>query len=127
MTPAAVDNWIVHPSRFELREDRPGNDLTYRPVVRPRQPTIEAFRARIHLPPKLLHLGHEDGTITFGGHDWWVRGRSCPRLPCRTCRSSVAAAIRLQAPRTLALVGRIDFGLPSSGHTLRDAERQALP
>lgn len=71
MTPAAVDNWIVHPSRFELREDQPGNDSTYRPVVRPRQPTVEAFRARIHLPIKLLHLGCEDGTITFGGHDWW--------------------------------------------------------
>lgn len=68
MTHAAVDNWIVHPSRFEIRGD---NDSAYRPVVRPRQPTIEAFRARIHLPLKLLHLGHADGTITFGGHDWW--------------------------------------------------------
>jgi hypothetical protein len=64
--------WIVHPNRFELGPDKPGRNGHVRSVSRPRPAaSVSTCRARVTLPGKLSHLGDADGSVTFGGLDWW--------------------------------------------------------
>ena len=64
--------WIVHHNRSELGPDRPGRNGHYRSVSRPRAPvSVSTCLAKVKLPRKLSHLADPDGSITFGGLDWW--------------------------------------------------------
>lgn len=64
--------WIVHPNRSETGPDEPGRNGHYRPVTRPRPPmSISKCLARVTLPHSMSHLADDDGSITFGGPDWW--------------------------------------------------------
>jgi hypothetical protein len=64
--------WIVHPSRSETGPDEPGQNGHFRSVTRPRPPvTISKCLARVKLPRELSNLADADGSITFGGLDWW--------------------------------------------------------
>ena len=63
--------WIVHPNRSEIGPDEPGQNGHCRSVARPRPPATESCLARVRLPRKMSHLADPDGTLTFGGHDWW--------------------------------------------------------
>jgi len=63
--------WIVHPNRSEIGEDKPGRSGHYRAVSQPRPTATEPFVARVELSSKLSHLVDHDGTVTFGGFDWW--------------------------------------------------------
>ncbi len=64
--------WIVHPNRSELGSDKPGRNGHYRSVSRPR-PAVSVSKclARVKLPRTLSHLADADGSVTFGGLDWW--------------------------------------------------------
>jgi hypothetical protein len=64
-------DWIVHPNRSEIGSDEPGQNGHYRSVARPRTPAIEPCLARVELPRRLSGLADSDGTVTFGGNDWW--------------------------------------------------------
>ncbi|OOK65258.1 hypothetical protein BZL29_7920 [Mycobacterium kansasii] len=68
MTPT---DWIVHPNRSDIGPDKPGQNAHYRSVNRPRKPAIEPCLARVRLPRKLSDVADADGTVTFGGNDWW--------------------------------------------------------
>ncbi|OBJ81210.1 hypothetical protein [Mycobacterium sp. 1245852.3] len=68
MTPT---EWIVHPNRSEIGSDEPGRNGHYRSLTRPRKPAIEPCLARVRLPRRLSDVADADGTITFGGNDWW--------------------------------------------------------
>jgi hypothetical protein len=63
--------WIVHPNRSELGPDEPGRNGHYR-TSRPR-PTVSVSTclARVKLPRRLSQLADADGSVTFGGLDWW--------------------------------------------------------
>jgi hypothetical protein len=64
--------WIVHPNRSETGPDEPGQNGHFRSVRRPRPPvSISTCLARVKLPRKMSHLADADGSITFGGLDWW--------------------------------------------------------
>lgn len=63
--------WIVHPNRSETGTDKPGQNGHFRSVTRPRAPSAEPCLARVKLPRKMSDLGDPDGTLTFGGNDWW--------------------------------------------------------
>ena len=69
----ARTDWIVHPNRSETGPDEPGQNGHYRSVPqRPRPPaTISKCLAAVKLPRKMSTLADADGTITFGGTDWW--------------------------------------------------------
>ncbi len=59
------------PNRSEVGSDEPGQNGHYRSVTRTRTPAIEPCLARVKLPRNLLDLADSDGTVTFGGNDWW--------------------------------------------------------
>ncbi|EUA40240.1 hypothetical protein I549_4309 [Mycobacterium avium subsp. avium 2285 (R)] len=62
----------MHPNRFELGADEPGRNGHFRAVSRPRRPlTISTHLARVELPPNMSDFADDDGSITFGGVDWW--------------------------------------------------------
>jgi hypothetical protein len=63
--------WIVHPNRSETGTDEPGQNGHYRSVTLPRTPATEPCLARVKLPRRLSGLADADGTVTFGGNDWW--------------------------------------------------------
>ena len=64
--------WIVHPNRSELGPDRPGRNGHYRTVGWPRPAvSVSTCLARVKLPRKLSELADADGSVTFGGLDWW--------------------------------------------------------
>lgn len=63
--------WIVHPNRTEIGPDRPGQNGHYRSVARPHTTAVEPCLARVVLPHSLSAVADADGTITFGGNDWW--------------------------------------------------------
>jgi hypothetical protein len=64
--------WIVHPNRSQLGPDEPGRNGQYRTVGRPRPAvSVSTFLARVKLPRKLSQLADADGSVTFGGLDWW--------------------------------------------------------
>lgn len=63
--------WIVHPNRSQVGPDEPGRNGHFRATPRPRAPATEPCRAQVTLPPTLASMGDGDGTVTFGGHDWW--------------------------------------------------------
>lgn len=63
--------WIVHPNRSEIGSDAPGQNGHFRSVIRPRTPATEPCLARVKLPRRLSRLADADGTVTFGGNDWW--------------------------------------------------------
>lgn len=64
--------WIVHPNRSALGSDEPGRNGHYRSVSRPR-PAVSTSKClvRVKLPRALSHLADADGSVTFGGLDWW--------------------------------------------------------
>ncbi len=69
MTPT---EWIVHPNRSETGPDEPGQNGHHRALSRPRSPvTVSTCFAKVTLPRKLSGVAERDGTITFGGQDWW--------------------------------------------------------
>lgn len=63
--------WIVHPNRSETGSDEPGQNGHYRSVSRLRPPAIEPCLARVKLPRRLSGVADADGSVTFGGNDWW--------------------------------------------------------
>lgn len=64
--------WIVNPNRSEIGDDEPGRNGHFRSVMRPRPPvTTEVCLARVKLPRKLSEHADPDGSLTFGGMDWW--------------------------------------------------------
>lgn len=64
--------WIVHPNRSEVGADEPGRNGHFRAVpARQRTSVVEPCRATVKLPRRLATLGDGDGTVTFGGYDWW--------------------------------------------------------
>lgn len=64
--------WIVHPNRSDIGPDEPGHNGHYRSVSRPRsRVTMSKCFAQVTLPRKLAGVADPDGTITFGGPDWW--------------------------------------------------------
>lgn len=62
--------WTVHPNRFDAGAH--SGNAQFRPVttLRPRVSTSTCL-ARVELPHKLSHLADPDGSVTFGGKDWW--------------------------------------------------------
>ena len=65
-------DWTVHPNRSELGPNKPGRNGHYRTVSRPRSTvSVSTCLARVKLPRKLSHLADADGSVTFGGLDWW--------------------------------------------------------
>lgn len=66
------DEWIVHPNRSEIGPDKPGRNAHYRTERRPRRTaTASQCIAQVQLPRDLEHLADADGTVSFGGDDWW--------------------------------------------------------
>lgn len=65
------DEWIVHPNRFAIGVDEPGRNGHFRSVRKARPPATEPCLARVELPPALSGQADVDGTVTFGGYDWW--------------------------------------------------------
>ena len=64
--------WIVHPNRSEIGDDEPGRNGHYRTIMRPRPPvSISTCLARVELPRSLSEHADADGSLTFGGTDWW--------------------------------------------------------
>ncbi|MFV8227369.1 hypothetical protein [Mycolicibacterium fortuitum] len=67
--------WVVHPNRSALGTDEPGRNGHYRPDKPRRRPpavsTANKCVARVKLPRKLSDLADPDGTVTFGGYDWF--------------------------------------------------------
>lgn len=64
--------WIVHPNRSQTGADRPGRNGHFRALTRPRRPvSVSVCLARVALPPKMSEHADPDGTLTFGGLDWW--------------------------------------------------------
>ncbi|SIG33048.1 hypothetical protein [Mycobacteroides abscessus] len=64
--------WVVHPNRSEIGPDKPGRNGHFRSVSRPRnRPTTSKCLVRVDLPRSLSHLADPDGSVTFGGDDWW--------------------------------------------------------
>lgn len=63
-------DWTVHPNRFQSGDA--GSNGRYRPVttIRPKVSTSTCL-ARVTLPRRLSHLADSDGSVTFGGQDWW--------------------------------------------------------
>jgi hypothetical protein len=69
MTPI---DWIVHPNRSDTGSDEPGQNGHYRSVSRPRSRVlVSKCFAQVTLPRTLAGVADSDGTITFGGQDWW--------------------------------------------------------
>src|SRR4029077_7996206 len=78
----APTEWFVHPNRSEVSSDEPGQNGHYRSVTCTRTPAIEPCLARVKLPRNLVDLADSDGTVTFGGNDWWFvvgAARTFPR------------------------------------------------
>ena len=99
--------WIVHPNRSELGPDKPGRNGHYRPIrdARARLP-VETCEARITLPRSMSRLADRDGSVTFAGASWlFVVGaaRTFARTHTDVRR---AAAVWLQRPRAMAVVGQ---------------------
>ncbi len=64
--------WVVHANRSEMGLDEPGRTGHFRAVSRPRtRPTTSKCLVRVDLPRDLSHLADADGSVTFGGDDWW--------------------------------------------------------
>lgn len=65
-------DWTVHPNRLSVGEDHESPNGRFRPItrLRPRASTSTCL-ARVELPRNLSHLADPDGTVTFGGKDWW--------------------------------------------------------
>lgn len=67
--------WVVHPNRSEVGPDEPGRNGHFRSVSRPRRPSAASSTqkclAQVKLPRALSHLAAADGSVTFGGYDWW--------------------------------------------------------
>ena len=64
-------NWIVHPSRSVIDADEVPSNGQYRAVRKGRLPANSPFLARVELESHLSEVADPDGTITFGGNDWW--------------------------------------------------------
>ncbi|NOR99691.1 hypothetical protein [Mycobacteroides abscessus] len=64
--------WVVHPNRSALGPDEPGRNGHFRSVSLPPPDFLpeETHRARVELPPSLLHESDGDGSVTFAGRDW---------------------------------------------------------
>src|ERR1700694_5748060 len=64
--------WIGHPNRSQLGTDKPGRNGHSR-TVRPPRPavSVSTWLARVQLPRKRSQLADADGSVTFGGLDWW--------------------------------------------------------
>ncbi|AGB27214.1 hypothetical protein Mycsm_07117 (plasmid) [Mycobacterium sp. JS623] len=68
----AAKQWVVHPNRSQIGADEPGRNGHYRPAQRRRRPVTESTcTARVVLPRRLRPLADPDGSLTFGGQDWW--------------------------------------------------------
>ena len=64
--------WIVHPNRSETGGDDAGRNGRFRPVTKPRpRVSTSTCLARVQLPRTLSHFADPDGSVTFGGQDWW--------------------------------------------------------
>lgn len=65
-----LTDWTVHPNRTQAGEA--GSNGRYRPVttIRPKVSTSTCL-ARVKLPRSLSRLADPDGSVTFGGQDWW--------------------------------------------------------
>lgn len=63
--------WIVHPNRSDIGSDEPGQNGQFRSLTRPRTAATEPCLARVKLPRRLSGVADADGTVTFGGNDWW--------------------------------------------------------
>jgi hypothetical protein len=64
--------WTVHPNRFDAGGDDESRNGRFRSVttLRP-QVSVSTCLARVTLPRRLSHLADPDGSVTFGGKDWW--------------------------------------------------------
>lgn len=69
----AVRDFVVHPNRDEAGPNLPGQNGHHR-VLAPRDapmPKGDACRARVMLPPSLVHAATSpDGSVTFSAADW---------------------------------------------------------
>lgn len=64
--------WTVHPNRSEAGPDEPGRNGHFRSVSRPPyKPEAGMCFVRVELPTHLSHFAEPDGSLTFGGYDWW--------------------------------------------------------
>lgn len=64
--------WVVHPNRSEIGPDEPGRNGHFRSVSQPRRrPTTSKCLVRVELPRNLSQHADPDGSVTFGGDDWW--------------------------------------------------------
>jgi hypothetical protein len=65
--------WIVHPNRSALGPDKASRNGHYRTVSRAPAASVSVSTclARVTLPRTLSHLADTDGSVTFGGLDWW--------------------------------------------------------
>lgn len=63
--------FVVNPNRFELGPDAPGRNGHFRTISPAPASISEPCSAQVRLPRKLSELADPDGTVTFGGYDWW--------------------------------------------------------
>lgn len=63
--------WVVNPNRSAVDDDEDPRNGRYRSIRQRRLPAKEPFLARVELPSSLSHVADPDGTMTFGGYDWW--------------------------------------------------------
>lgn len=63
--------WIVHPNRSAVDADEDLGNGQYRSIRKNRLPATSPFLARVELASYLSSVADPDGTITFGGNDWW--------------------------------------------------------
>lgn len=64
-------DWTVHPNRFsDADDDSPNGRFRLITSQRPQISTSTCL-ARVKLPRNLSHLADPDGSVTFGGRDWW--------------------------------------------------------
>ncbi|OHU46130.1 hypothetical protein BKG82_28545 [Mycobacteroides chelonae] len=66
-------DWTVHPNRSEIGPDEPGRNGHFRTTMtRPRpEITVSVCLARVELPAELSEQADPDGSVTFGGLNWW--------------------------------------------------------
>lgn len=63
--------WIVNPNRSAIDADEVPQNGLYRSIRKKRLPATSPFLARVDLASHLSSFADADGTVTFGGNDWW--------------------------------------------------------
>ena len=120
--------WIVHPNRSEIGPDEPGQNGHYRTVARPRPGvSISTCLGRVKLPRRMSDLADADGSITFGGRDWWFVVGAARTFARTHIDPDVLPPFGFKRSRTVVVVGQHHHRRVDPRRIRRDRVRPRIP